>query len=85
MEYLMAEEIAKLTQDLDGLANIRAINKLYREQDESHKWPICSRFNVTDRAIRRVRKHCQQAGPLYGLEYCYSLEAALSDIVNSNY
>ena len=48
----------------------RQINKLFRANDESDKWPICGRFNVTERAINRIRKRIRQ-----GLE--------ISDIVNN--
>ena len=83
MDYLTAEQIAKLTDHKEGLANIRAINKLYREQDESHLYPILGRFNVTNRAIRRInREYTRHNGPLYGLEYCYCLENVISQIVN---
>ena len=79
MDYLTAEKIAELTDHKDGIANIRAINRLYRAQDESHLWPVRGRFNVTERAIRKARKFdC----PVYGLEYCYMLEGIISQIVN---
>ena len=78
-----AEQIALETDDKNGLANIRAINKAYRAQDESNLWPINNRFNVTERAIRQVRKLSGEIGGLYGLEYCYALEATMSHIVNS--
>jgi predicted Zn-dependent protease len=78
-----AEQIALETDDKNGLANIRAINKAYRLQDKSNLWPINNRFNVTERAIRQVRKVSAEIGGLYGLEYCYALEAAMSHIVNS--
>jgi hypothetical protein len=83
MEYLTAEQIADLTDDKDGIANIRAINKLYRDQDESHLWPICNEFNATERAIRRIR-NLNRAGACInpGLEYCYALDGEISQIVN---
>ena len=85
MEYLTAEQIADATNDLEGTANIRAINKLYRTQDESHLWPIQGRFNVTERAIRKFnREYAKYNGPLYGLEYCYCLESIISEIVNNS-
>ena len=78
-----AEEIARITEGKEGLANIRAINSLYRHQDESHLWPICNEFNATERAIRRIR-NLNRAGACInpGIEYCYALEAELSQIVN---
>lgn len=84
MEYLTAEKIAELTDDLEGVANIKAINKLYREQDESHLWPINNNFNVTERAIRKARQFQRDAGAVYGLEYAYLLENIISEIVNDS-
>ena len=80
MQYLTAEQIADKTDDKNGLANIRAINTLYRQQDESRLYPVNGRFNVTERSIRRIRR---QGIALYGLEYCYCLESEISQIVNS--
>lgn len=60
----------------------RQINKYFRENDESQKWPICGRFNATNRAIRRVRKNFSE---LQGLEYALTLESEISRIVNSSY
>lgn len=56
----------------------RVINAYYRANDESHKWPICNKFNATERAIRRLR-------PLRlneGLEYFLALDREISRIVN---
>lgn len=77
------EQIANETDHLSGVANIRAINKIYRSQDESHLYPINNKFNATERAIRRVRKLTRSSGAIYGIEYCYALESELSNIVNS--
>lgn len=82
MDYLTAEQIADMTDDKDGIANIRAINKLYRAQDNSYLWPINNRFNVTERAIRQSRKFQQMSDAIYGLEYCYHLETLISQIIN---
>lgn len=57
----------------------RVINSYFRANDESHKWPICNKFDATERAIRRLRGHC----PHGGLEYFLALESELSRIVNS--
>lgn len=83
MEYLSPEEIAKLCEDLDGISNIKAINKLYREQDESHLWPIRGRFNVTERAIRKAREIQRHSGAVYGYEYAMLLDQISSEIVNN--
>lgn len=77
-----AEQIARETDHLDGLANIRAINAKYRYQDESRLYPVLGRFNVTERAIRQARKFQRGAGAVYGLEYCYLLEQLISTIIN---
>ncbi len=83
MKIYTAEEIARFNQHLTGRAERIGINRMYRAQDESHLWPIRGRFNVTNRAIRRARDFERESGvALYGLEYCYILESALSDIVN---
>jgi len=80
---LTAEDIASRTEHLDGISNIRAINRLYRDQDESHLYPINGDFDATERAIRRARAFRQEGGEVLGLEYCYLMEQILSDIVNS--
>lgn len=79
---LTAEQIAELTDDYDGLANIAAINAIYRGRDDSRLYPILGAFNATERAIRRTREYAKHCGGLFGLEYCYALEGELSRIVN---
>ena len=61
-------------------ANTRQINAYYRSVDESHLWPVCNRFDVTERAIRRLQKTGLYNG---GLEYFLALDSEISDIVNS--
>ena len=85
MKIKTPEEIASMTEDLHGLANIRAINRLFREQDESHLWPINGRFNATERAIRRVREFQRHNGAVYGYEYAMMIDHALSIIVNEDF
>jgi len=58
----------------------RTINAYFRANDESHKWPICNRFDVTERAIRRLSKTGIYNG---GLEYFLALDSEISRIVNS--
>lgn len=83
MTIYSAEEIARFNQHMSGRAERIGINRMYRDQDESHLWPICNRFNVTERAIRRARKFERESGvALCGLEYCYTLESVSSAIVN---
>ena len=58
----------------------RQINKYFRKNDDSNKWPICGKFNATEMAIRKVRKNFSE---LQGLEYALTLEGEISRIVNS--
>lgn len=64
--------------------SIRQTNAYFREADESYLWPICGRFNATERAIRRLRKvRSHGCGPNPGLEYYLALEREISEIVNA--
>lgn len=60
--------------------SVRIINAYFRANDESHKWPVCNKFDVTERAIRRLRKQQCYNG---GIEYFMALDQEISDIVNS--
>lgn len=63
--------------------SIRQINAYFRKNDDSHLWPICGRFNATERAIRRLRRMRKQGLDVNdGLEYYLSLEAEIIRIVN---
>ena len=62
--------------------NIRQINALFRRHDESHLWPVCGRFNVTERAIRRLRKALRCNGETGGFEYALMLDEEIGIIVN---
>ena len=62
--------------------SIRQINQLFRKHDESHKWPICGRFNATERAIRRVRSVMRCNGATGGFEYALLLDEVIGKIVN---
>jgi hypothetical protein len=65
--------------------SVRQINALFRQNDESSKWPIRGRFNVTERAIRRVRHDIlRHIGSTGGCEYAAILDAEIEHIVNSN-
>lgn len=76
----IAENIAKLYRDKDGIANHRAIFKHYRSIDESHLYPIFNRFNVTKRAIQHESK---LGYALTGLELCLFLGEEIKNIVNN--
>ena len=61
--------------------SVRQINPYFRKNDESHLWPICGRFNATERAIRRVRR--MGLAGYGGLEYYLTVEREISEIVNA--
>ena len=63
----------------------RQINAYFRANDCSHQWPICNRFDVTERAIRRLRRDSQGCVADGGLEYFAALDAEISSIVNSSF
>lgn len=63
-------------------ATKRQMNAEFRKQDESHLAPINNKFNVTERAIRRIRKLAQGCGPICGSEYVAVMEDEISRIVN---
>ena len=68
-------------QDVTDMS-IRQINALFRAHDDSHLWPICGRFNATERAIRRLRKVMQCNGTTGGFEYALMLDGEIGRIVN---
>jgi len=57
----------------------RVINAYFRANDTSHMWPICNKFNVTERAIRRLRKLQHYNG---GYGYFLALDSEIGEIVN---
>ena len=64
--------------------SVREINRYFRNNDESNKWPICGRFNATERAIRKLRKLRREGLEVNpGLEYYLSLERLIGEIVNA--
>ena len=66
------------------LSSIRGINKLMRDRDDSHLYPICGHFNATDRAIRWFsRVYFPANGPCSNLEYALGLDAKISEYVNT--
>jgi len=63
--------------------SIRQINAYFRKNDDSKKWPVCGRFNATERAIRRLRKSRREGLEINpGLEYYLALEQEIIRIVN---
>ena len=70
-------------QNIEDMS-IRQINRLFRQNDESEKWPIQGRFNATERAILRISRNIlPQIGPTAGIEYAMMLDQEISRIVNS--
>lgn len=64
--------------------SVRQINAYLRKNDDSRLWPICGRFNATERAIRRVRRLRRQGLDICGgLEYYLTVEREISEIVNA--
>lgn len=64
--------------------NTKEINAYYRVKDESDLWPICNKFNVTERAIRNVHRHFNEMGlKCEGLQYILALDSEISHIVNN--
>lgn len=80
MDILTPEQIHEKTMYLNGRQSITAINKLFRDQDESHKWPVNGKFNATDKAIRKVRQY--RGYYRDGLEYALILDRWISSTVN---
>ena len=68
-------------QDVTDMS-IRQINALFRAHDDSHLWPICGRFNATERAIRHLRKIMRSNGETGGFEYAYMLNEEIGFITN---
>ena len=63
--------------------SVRKINNYFRNIDDSNLWPICGRFNATERAIRSLRRDRRNGLCVNeGLEYYLALEERISAIVN---
>jgi hypothetical protein len=82
---LTAEAIVKQAEKRSDtyLGQIRIINQLFRAQDDSHLWPVNGKFNVTERAIRKVRRLQSETCSTDLLEYALALEDEAASIVNS--
>jgi predicted DNA-binding protein YlxM (UPF0122 family) len=78
MKILTAEQIVKLSE------NKRQVNEMYYKQDDSNLWPISGKFNVTKRAIGKI-KRAERQGLVFDdlLSYALTLEAEISEIVNN--
>lgn len=70
-------------EEINGMS-IRQINAYFRAEDDSRLWPVCGRFNATERAIRRLRRKRRQGLEVSaGLEYYLCLENEIIEIVNA--
>ena len=73
----------QLTDAIINEMSIREINRHFRNEDDSDKFPICGKFNVTERAIRKLREYRRQGMIIgEGLNYYLALEAEITRIVN---
>ena len=63
--------------------SIRQINAYFRSIDDSHLFPVCGKFNATERAIRRIRNKRREGLCVEpGYEYYLTLENEIREIVN---
>ena len=74
---LTAEQIASMSKSKTD------VNRHFLKQDDSDLWPISGRFNVTKRAINRI-KRLQAQGLIFDslLSYALTIEQITSEIVN---
>jgi hypothetical protein len=84
IEKEMEEREIQLLSIVDG-SSLRVINKMMRERDDSHLYPINGAFNATERAIRWFRRvYFPSNGPCSNLEYALGLELKIIEYVNSS-
>lgn len=64
--------------------SMRKINRVFRNCDESSKWPVRGRFNATNRAIARLAAQRRNGNYMVteGYEYAMALDREISLIVN---
>ena len=74
--YFYGQDVTDYTRD--------EINKLFKDNDDSHLWPVEDAFNATDAAIQVLRdKELEGAViPIGGFEYALALDSEISRIVN---
>jgi hypothetical protein len=82
---MTAERICRLAEKASEtqLGQRRVAYRLFREQDDSHLWPVNGKFSVIERAIRRARKFEAQSDVMGTYELCLFLESEQSRIVNA--
>ena len=63
-------------------AEIMTVNRLYRAMDESDLWPILGWFNVTERAIKQLRKFRRNSEECYDkVQYAAQLDFFIGEII----
>ena len=81
--FRTAEQIVTLSEkSKTELGQRRIINRLFRSQDDSSKWPISGKFSVIERAIRHARKFERDSDKMCPFEYALFIETDESTIVN---
>ncbi len=64
--------------------SFRDVRKFFRLHDDSYKFPICGKFNATERAIRRLRKAEKEGLVIESpYEYALALDDEITKIVNA--
>jgi len=72
--------------DLNGQRLTAAINGFFRYTDASHKAPVFGSYDVTERAIRKVRQQrADGCGPDDGLPYILALNEEISAQINAHF
>jgi hypothetical protein len=83
IEQLLSKNGVNFFDSVSDLKVIRKINKLMRERDQSHLYPINGEYNATERAIRWYsRVYFPANGSCSALEYALGLENLISNYVN---
>jgi len=68
-----------------NLLSVGGVNRIFRNADESHLYPVHGRFNATERAIRRLRRLRRDGLCLNdGYEYALALDTEIASIVNDS-
>lgn len=85
-EQLLPERVKSVRAHIFKLKIMKTRRQIFKEvrtRDDSNLWPVSGRFNLADRAIRRLYKFENQYGErLDGLELELWLENEMTQIVN---
>lgn len=72
-------ELADKSYPNDYTKQRQKIRRLFREQDESEKFPIRGSFNVTNRAIENISEEDYDNSPF---DYAHAIDREITCIVN---